>query len=78
MDFAIGDRVRLAAQPPYLKSADPLPMLRPPDLLAVGEQGTITGLRPGGYWVVLFDRGSFLLDTQFLSKVESGASSSEG
>lgn len=57
MDFAIGDRVRLAAQPPYLKSADPLPMLRPPDLLAVGEQGTITGLRPGGYWVVLFDRG---------------------
>lgn len=69
MDFEIGDRVRLAKQPPYLKSADPLPMLRPPDLLTVGEIGTITGLRPGGYWVVLFDRGSFLLDTQFLAKV---------
>ena len=39
MTFSIGDKVRLAEVPTYLKTADPMPMLRPPDLISLGEQG---------------------------------------
>ena len=39
--FAVGDRVTVTTQPPYLKTADPMPMLRPPDLITVGEEGTV-------------------------------------
>ena len=31
MAVSIGDQVRLLRAQPYLKSADPMPMLRPPD-----------------------------------------------
>ncbi|MEM8602825.1 MAG: NAD(P)H dehydrogenase assembly family protein, partial [Cyanobacteria bacterium P01_H01_bin.121] len=37
--FRVGDRVRLATRPPYFKTTDPMPMLRPPDLVPVGEVG---------------------------------------
>jgi hypothetical protein len=68
-DFSVGDRVRLAAQPPYFKTADPMPMLRPPDTLPLGVEGTVVDRRPGGYWGIKFDRGSFLVDSQYLEKV---------
>lgn len=64
--LSIGQRVRLAQCPPFLKTAESMPMLRPPDLLAVGEEGTISAQRPGGYWVVSFDRGAFLLEENYL------------
>ncbi|ASC69724.1 uncharacterized protein XM38_006530 [Halomicronema hongdechloris C2206] len=67
--FAIGDRVRLAQPPPYLKTADSMPMLRPPDLLSVGAEGIVMEHRPGGYWSVRFQPGTFLLDSQYLQKV---------
>ncbi|MFZ4641455.1 MAG: regulatory protein SipA [Nodosilinea sp.] len=67
--FTIGDRVKLIAAPPYLKTAEPMPMLRPGDTLQVGDQGTILEQRPGGYWSIKFERGSFLLDSEFLEKV---------
>lgn len=70
--FQIGDRVRLTAPPPYLKTADPMPMLRPPDLVQVGEQGTIVDQRPGGYWGVKFDRGTFLVDSEYLESATTG------
>lgn len=76
--FAIGDRVRLVAQPPYFKTADPMPMLRPPDVVAIGIVGEVTEQRAGGYWVVKFERGSFLLDTQYLAALENGAGDREG
>jgi hypothetical protein len=68
--LTIGDRVQLSQRPPYLKTADSMPMLRPPDLVVPGEVGTIVDQRPGGYWVVQFERGSFLLDSHFLAKDE--------
>lgn len=67
--LTIGDRVELSQRPPYLKTADSMPMLRPPDLVLPGEQGTILDQRPGGYWVVQFERGTFLFDSEFLAKV---------
>ncbi|MBD2427304.1 regulatory protein SipA [Phormidium sp. FACHB-1136] len=72
-EFSVGDQVRLVALPPYLKTADPMPMLRPPDLLQVGDVGLVLDRRPGGYWGVRFDRGAFLVDSQYLAPAQLNA-----
>ncbi|MEM8804879.1 MAG: DUF3148 domain-containing protein [Cyanobacteria bacterium P01_G01_bin.38] len=69
VSFAVGDCVRITTTPPFLKTADPMPMLRPPDLVAVGESGTVLERKSGGYWVVRFERGAFLVDSRYLEKV---------
>lgn len=73
-DLAIGTRVRLRSQPRYLKTADPMPMLRPPDLLELGEVGTVVALRPLDQRAVRFERGTFLLAAADLIAVDSPAS----
>ncbi|WP_448571845.1 regulatory protein SipA [Trichothermofontia sp.] len=70
--FNVGDRVRLQAAPTYLKTAESRPMLRPPQLVKVGEIGVITAAHPGSQWAVRFARGSFLLDSQQLERVPPG------
>ncbi|AMA08626.1 MULTISPECIES: regulatory protein SipA [Cyanophyceae] len=65
--FKQGTQVKLTQLPPYLKTADPMPMLRPADLLVVGAVGTLGDRRPGGYWAVKFERGSFLLEETYLA-----------
>lgn len=67
--FSVGDRVRLIALPPYFKTADTMPMLRPPEVLQVGDEGLVVDRRAGGYWGVRFDRGAFLVDSQYLERV---------
>ena len=57
----LGTLVRLRQRPPYLKTADPMPMLRPPDLIGVDEQGQVVEFRPLGQLAVRFRRGTFLL-----------------
>ena len=69
--FKVGDRIRLHTSPPYLKSADPMPMLRPPDLVPVGAEGSIISKRPGGYLGVKFDQGSFLVDAQYIEPIKN-------
>ena len=66
--FEVGDRVKIASQPPYLKSADPMPMLRPPDLVQIGDEGTILSRKPGGYLGIRFSQGTFLIDKQYLER----------
>jgi hypothetical protein len=70
VEFLIGSTVRLSLAPPYFKTADPMPMLRPPQLLPVGSCGTVLERRPGDYWVIKFDRGSFLMDSKYLEVAE--------
>jgi Protein of unknown function (DUF3148) len=65
----IGTSIRLTSLPTHLKTAEPMPMLRPPSLLGVGEIGLITDRKPGNYWVVKFDRGSFLLEDRYFEVV---------
>ena len=65
----VGDSVKLIALPPYIKTADPMPMLRSPEVLKLGDRGIIVDRRPGGYWGVRFANGSFLLDSQYLELV---------
>lgn len=64
--WQIGDRVKIIALPAYIKTAEPMPMLRPPSVLTIGEQGTILERRPGGYWSIRFTQGAFLLETQYI------------
>ena len=63
---AIGDQVRLLQSPAYLKTADPMPMLRPPDLVDSGERGEVVGLRALEQVAVRFRRGIFLLESRQL------------
>jgi hypothetical protein len=65
-EITVGSKVRLIARPPYLKTAEPMPMLRPPDILEIGEEGTVLDCRPGGYWGVRFARGAFLMESQYI------------
>lgn len=65
-EITVGSKVRLVNYPPYLKTADPMPMLRPADLLELGAEGVVMDRRPGGYWGIRFERGSFLMETQYI------------
>lgn len=70
-EFAIGERVRVVALPPYIKTAEPMPMLRPPDVIQIGEEGVVIDRRPGGYWGVRFAAGAFLMDSQYIEAATS-------
>jgi Protein of unknown function (DUF3148) len=69
-EFNIGTTIRLIALPPYLKTADPMPMMRSASLLELGMTG-LSDRKPGNYWVVKFERGSFLLEDCYLEVVNS-------
>ena len=68
--FAVGDRVHLAGALRYLQTADPMPMLRPPDLISADEVGQVLELRPGGALAVRFRRGTFLLAAAELRRAQ--------
>ena len=70
-NFKEGDRVKIVALPSYIKTAEPMPMLRPPDVLTIGEAGTIMDRRPGGYYGIRFIQGAFLLESQYLELIEN-------
>lgn len=53
--------MRLSGPVPYLKTADPMPMLRPPDLVDPEEIGMVVERRARDQLAVRFRRGTFLL-----------------
>ena len=69
--FKVGDLVRIIALPEYIKTAEPMPMLRPPSLLTIGEHGTILDRRPGGYYGIRFTQGAFLLESQYVEIIDN-------
>ncbi|MBU7584744.1 MAG: DUF3148 domain-containing protein [Nostoc sp. TH1S01] len=77
-EFAIGSKVIVVALPPYVKTADPMPMLRPPDVIHLGEEGIVLDRRPGGYWGIRFTRGAFLLDSQYIESTDPPSESEPG
>lgn len=60
--FDLGAGVQLRVQPRYLKTADAMPMLRPPDLVDPAEVGEVTAIKAGNQLAVRFRRGIFLFD----------------
>ena len=69
ISLSVGTAVRLLQTPPYLKMADAMPMLRPPDLVDSGEVGQVVGLRALEQVAVRFRRGTFLLEIRQLERV---------
>ena len=69
MDFKINQKVKLIAPLPYLKTSENMPMLRPPDLVAIDEIGEILSLKSPETVEVKFRRGKFLIDIDKLEKV---------
>ena len=69
MKFEIKDRVKLIAPVSYLKTSDNMPMLRPPDLVAIDEIGEILSIKSPDTVEVKFRRGSFLLDIDKIEKL---------
>ena len=68
MKLSIGDMVSLQGPLPYLKTADPMPMLRPPELISQEESGEVIALKGEGIAVVRFRRGAFLIPIERLMK----------
>ena len=66
MKFSIGEKVSLQVPLPYLKTADSISMLRPPDLVSLDEVGVIIGIRSKDVLEVKFRRGNFLIPSERL------------
>ena len=66
MEFSVGEKVSLQVPLPYLKTADAISMLRPPDLVSLDEVGVIMGIRPNNLLEVKFRRGNFLIPSERL------------
>ena len=71
MDINLNQKVKLVSPLPYLKTADNMPMLRPPDLVAINEEGEVVSIRSHQTVEVKFRRGSFLIDKDKLEKVDN-------
>ena len=69
MKFEIKDKVKLIAPVSYLKTSDNMPMLRPPDLVAIDEVGEIISIKSPDTVEVKFRRGSFLIDVEKIKKI---------
>jgi hypothetical protein len=69
MKFEIKDKVKLIAPVSFLKTSDNMPMLRPPDLVAIDEIGEILSIKSPGTVEVKFRRGAFLIDIEKIEKV---------
>jgi len=70
MNFKINQKVKLIAPLPYLKTSDNMPMLRPPDLVAIDEIGEILSIKSPETVEVKFRRGKFLIDIDKLEKLD--------
>ena len=69
MKFVIKDKVKLIAPVSFLKTSDNMPMLRPPDLVAIDEIGEILSIKAPDIVEVKFRRGSFLIDVDKIEKI---------
>tara|TARA_Y100001978_G_scaffold14359_1_gene11362 strand:+ start:184 stop:399 length:216 start_codon:yes stop_codon:yes gene_type:complete len=70
MNFKINQKVKLIAPLPYLKTSENMPMLRPPDLVAIDEIGEVLSLKSPETVEVKFRRGKFLIEIDKLEKVD--------
>ena len=70
MEFNIQDKVKLKNPLSYLKTSDNMPMLRPPDLVAIDEVGEIIAIKSPDTVEIKFRRGSFLIDIDKIEKIQ--------
>ena len=70
MEFNIQDKVKLIVPLSYLKTSDNMPMLRPPDLVAIDEVGEIISIKSPETVEIRFRRGAFLIDIDKIEKIK--------
>ncbi|WP_017294129.1 regulatory protein SipA [Geminocystis herdmanii] len=69
LNIKSGDQVEVIELPPYIKTADPMPMLRSSSVITLGEKGIILNPRPAGYWAIRFTQGAFLLESKYFQVI---------
>ena len=69
MKFEINEKVKLIAPVSYLKTSDNMPMLRPPDLVAIDEVGVVLSIKSPDIVEVKFRRGAFLIEINKIAKI---------
>ena len=69
MEFEIQDKVKLIAPVSYLKTSDNMPMLRPPDLVAIDEVGVVLSIKSPDIVEVKFRRGAFLIEINKIARI---------
>ena len=69
MKFKVNDKVKMILPVSYLKTSDNMPMLRPPDLVAIDEIGEVLSIKSPDTVEVKFRRGSFLIDIEKIEKI---------
>ena len=69
MKFNIQDKVKLIVPLSYLKTSENMPMLRPPELVAIDEVGVIIAIKSPETVEIKFRRGSFLIDINKIEKI---------
>ena len=69
MKLEIKDKVKLIAPLSYLKTSDNMPMLRPPDLVAIDEVGEVVAISSPKTVEIKFRRGCFLIDIDKVKKI---------
>ena len=69
MEFNVKDKVKLIVPLSYLKTSDNMPMLRPPELVAIDEIGEIISIKSPETVEIKFRRGSFLIDIDKIEKI---------
>ena len=69
MKLELQDKVKLIVPLSYLKTSDNMPMLRPPDLVAIDEVGEIISIRSPETVEIKFRRGCFLIDIDKVKKI---------
>jgi hypothetical protein len=63
--------VEIEVAPPFVKSADPMPMLRSGSVVRVGDVGRVVLIKPLGTYGVQFAGGTFLIDGRYLKLSKS-------
>ena len=69
MKFEVKDKVKLIMPLSYLKTSENMPMLRPPDLVAIDEIGEVVSIRSPETVEIKFRRGCFLIDVEKIEKI---------
>eukprot|EP00270_Netrium_digitus_P016597 TRINITY_DN597_c0_g1_i1.p1 TRINITY_DN597_c0_g1~~TRINITY_DN597_c0_g1_i1.p1 ORF type:complete len:170 (+),score=24.50 TRINITY_DN597_c0_g1_i1:26-511(+) len=61
-----GSPIVITEAPPFVKTAEPMPMLKPNDgILNVGDAGRVLDRRPKGVWAIRFASGAYLIDRKY-------------
>ena len=71
MNFKINQKVKLKVPLPYLKTPENMPMLIPPDLVAIDEVGEVLSIKSPQTLEIKFRRGKFLIDIDKLEMVDT-------